>query len=344
MAKKALLVDDSKSARIVLSRLLQKYEFDVDMVESGEAALDYLDDHRPDAIFIDYMMDGMDGLETIERIKKDPAIAKIPIVMCTANESENSTTAALSYGAVGVLSKPPTKEKLSEVAALIEREIDTQQATEELAYVERPQSEEVAPTSVISAEEVRELASKAAVNALSEQIGPLVEQAISDQVEGVVRAHMPDLTELKEVVVDEIMQKLEKVIHEANDQVVAEVIETHFRAQWEEFNSTLNERLAVFHKGLQEELPRSGPVIQQIRDIAESTVEASATEAASRIARDVASNIATESTEELLNEALEDQIESSSKAGRVKRQLMGMAYISMALSIVAVVLVLYLMR
>ncbi|MCP3869728.1 MAG: response regulator, partial [Gammaproteobacteria bacterium] len=60
LARKALLVDDSKSARFVLGKLLKKHNFKVDMVESAEAALDFLEFNRPDAIFMDHMMPGMD--------------------------------------------------------------------------------------------------------------------------------------------------------------------------------------------------------------------------------------------------------------------------------------------
>ncbi len=54
-AKRALIVDDSKSARVFLSRILEKYEIDVDSVENAEAAIEFLGSHRPDVIFMDHM-------------------------------------------------------------------------------------------------------------------------------------------------------------------------------------------------------------------------------------------------------------------------------------------------
>ena len=62
--QKALLVDDSKSARFFLRNLLQKNGVEVDMVDSGEAALEYLKEHRPNLIFMDHLMPGIDGFET----------------------------------------------------------------------------------------------------------------------------------------------------------------------------------------------------------------------------------------------------------------------------------------
>ncbi len=340
MAKKVLLVDDSKSARIVLSRLLQKCKFDVDMVNSGEEALEYLESGRPDAIFIDYMMDGMDGLEAIGRIKKDPAISSIPIVMCSANEGQDYVTAAISYGALGILPKPPTKDRLADIVKLIEKEWKAQEREKKCAEHSQPVSES---TFAISADEVRGLAVSAANDAIAEEVGPLVEEAISSRIEAVIQSHMPPMSELKDEIVVEVMSRIESMVHEANDRAVAEVIEAHFRAQWEEFSAKLNEQLAIFQSSLQEELPKNSQVVRQIRDVAESVVEATATEMVGRIAKDVASSVAQESTEELLNSAFQQRVEGSNDdRGQVRRQLTGLVYVSTVLSVIAVSLVLYL--
>ncbi|MCG7955894.1 MAG: response regulator, partial [Candidatus Thiodiazotropha endolucinida] len=104
MSKQAFLVDDSKSARIVLSRMLKKSGFDgVEMAESGEEALERLQTLTPDAIFVDFLMEGIDGLETITEIKKDPRFDATPIVMCTANEGDEYVRAAVDHGALGIL-------------------------------------------------------------------------------------------------------------------------------------------------------------------------------------------------------------------------------------------------
>ncbi len=104
-AKRALVVDDSKSARIVLSRMLEKYAIEVDAAESAEAALEYLRANRPDVIFMDHMMPGMDGLQAVRQIKSNPEIATIPIMMYTSQEGELYAGQARALGAVGVLPK-----------------------------------------------------------------------------------------------------------------------------------------------------------------------------------------------------------------------------------------------
>ena len=104
-AKHALVVDDSKSARIVLSRMLERFGIAVDTAESAEAALAYLRTARPDVVFMDHLMPGMDGLEAVRIIKADPETATIPIMMYTSQEGELYVGQARALGAIGVLPK-----------------------------------------------------------------------------------------------------------------------------------------------------------------------------------------------------------------------------------------------
>jgi CheY-like chemotaxis protein len=103
--KRALVVDDSRSARVVLSRMLERYGILVDSAESAEAALEYLKDRRPDVIFMDHLMPGMDGLQAVREIKANPGLADIPIMMYTSQEGEIYSGQAKASGAVGVLPK-----------------------------------------------------------------------------------------------------------------------------------------------------------------------------------------------------------------------------------------------
>lgn len=103
--KRALVVDDSRSARVVLSRMLERYGILVDSAESAEAALEYLKDRRPDVIFMDHLMPGMDGLQAVREIKANPGLADIPIMMYTSQEGELYSGQAKASGAVGVLPK-----------------------------------------------------------------------------------------------------------------------------------------------------------------------------------------------------------------------------------------------
>jgi CheY-like chemotaxis protein len=114
-AKRALIVDDSKSARLFLARVLENYDIDVDSAETAEAAIDYLNSNRPDVIFMDHMMPGMDGLQAVQAIKNDPRTATIPIMMYTSQEGELYLGQARALGAVGVLPKQIKPADVSKV-------------------------------------------------------------------------------------------------------------------------------------------------------------------------------------------------------------------------------------
>lgn len=113
-----LVVDDSKSARLMLRKILQNLGMTVDTADSAEEALDYLRKQKPDVIFMDHTMPGMDGLTALRRIRSEPATATIPAAMYTSKDEPAYRNEAHAAGAVDVLSKPATPEMLS---ALLER-------------------------------------------------------------------------------------------------------------------------------------------------------------------------------------------------------------------------------
>jgi CheY-like chemotaxis protein len=113
--KRALVVDDSKSARVILSRMLEKYDIEVDMAESAEQSIEYLKNNRPDAIFMDHLMPGMDGLQAVQAIKGNPQTAMIPIMMYTSQEGELYVGQARALGAMGVLPKQVRPVDVSKV-------------------------------------------------------------------------------------------------------------------------------------------------------------------------------------------------------------------------------------
>jgi CheY-like chemotaxis protein len=105
MAKRALIVDDSKTARQVLSSKLQNYGILVDTRESAAEAIDYLYEKAPDAIFMDFEMPGMDGFQALKVIKSNPDTAVIPVMMYTSKAGGLAISQARALGAVGVLPK-----------------------------------------------------------------------------------------------------------------------------------------------------------------------------------------------------------------------------------------------
>src|SRR3984957_11176159 len=117
-ARRALVVDDSKSARAFLTRILERYELSVDGVESAEQAIEYLTIQRPDVIFMDHLMPGMDGFQAVQSIKNNPRTATIPIMMYTSQEGELYLSQARALGAIGVL---PKQIKHADVSKVLEQ-------------------------------------------------------------------------------------------------------------------------------------------------------------------------------------------------------------------------------
>lgn len=115
MPKRALIVDDSRSARVILGRMLEGYGLLVDSSESAEQGLEYLRQHRPDVIFMDHLMPGMDGFQAVQAIKGNPQTATIPVIMYTSQEGELYLSQARALGAVGVLPKTVKHADVSKV-------------------------------------------------------------------------------------------------------------------------------------------------------------------------------------------------------------------------------------
>lgn len=103
--KRALIVDDSTTAQYRLKKMLRRYPLDIDVADSGEAALRYLAHNVPDVIFMDHTMSGMDGFRALQIIKSHPETAMVPVIMYTAQSGDVYTSQARALGALDVVSK-----------------------------------------------------------------------------------------------------------------------------------------------------------------------------------------------------------------------------------------------
>ena len=134
----ALIVDDSKTARLLLQKMLAKLDISSALVESGEEALDYLRDSHPDVIFMDHMMPGMDGFATVKAIKADTEKATIPIVMHTTKQGDIYLGQARALGAVDILTKPASSKELQRVLDQVETSSDTQPPEDPVIPLSKP--------------------------------------------------------------------------------------------------------------------------------------------------------------------------------------------------------------
>lgn len=103
---KILIVDDTTFNLEIAGKILQKEDYDIYVADSGETALELVDNVQFDLILLDIMMPVMDGFETCKRIKDKPEYANIPIIFLSARVEIDSIIKGFQYGAVDYIRKP----------------------------------------------------------------------------------------------------------------------------------------------------------------------------------------------------------------------------------------------
>jgi putative two-component system response regulator len=106
MGSMVLIVDDEYIGRETLQSILEGEGYELEMAENGFQALEKAKKLLPDVILLDVMMPGMTGFEVCQRIRSDPQIAEIPIIILTALDDRESLLNALKAGADDFISKP----------------------------------------------------------------------------------------------------------------------------------------------------------------------------------------------------------------------------------------------
>jgi len=106
MNSMVLIVDDEFAGRQTIESVLEGEGYRLEMAENGAQAIERAKSLLPDVILLDVMMPGMTGYEVCERIREDPQVAEIPIIILTALDDRESMLKALKAGADDFISKP----------------------------------------------------------------------------------------------------------------------------------------------------------------------------------------------------------------------------------------------
>jgi two-component system response regulator MprA len=115
-----LVVDDEPAVRRALERALRLEKYEVELAIDGEEALDRLAEHPADAVILDVMMPGVDGLEVCRRMRA--AGDKTPVLMLTARDAIDDRVLGLDVGADDYLVKPfALRELTARLRALLRR-------------------------------------------------------------------------------------------------------------------------------------------------------------------------------------------------------------------------------
>jgi len=104
-----LLVDDSASVRAVVSHRLEQAGFEVAAATDGQECLEMLGELRPDIVLLDIVMPGIDGWETLDRIRESSGV---PVIMLTARAQEIDRVRGLRAGADDYIGKPFQQDEL----------------------------------------------------------------------------------------------------------------------------------------------------------------------------------------------------------------------------------------
>ena len=124
---KILVVDDFPTMRRIIRNLLKELGFvNIDEAEDGEVALEKLKGGGYGFVLSDWNMPNMDGLAMLQAIRADPLLAKLPVLMVTAEAKKENIIAAAQAGANGYVVKPFTvitlEEKIAKIFNKIEKE------------------------------------------------------------------------------------------------------------------------------------------------------------------------------------------------------------------------------
>jgi two-component system, OmpR family, phosphate regulon response regulator PhoB len=123
MAKsKILIVEDDPDILALLHFNLEKAGYQTFRADSGEQAIPAAQKHSPDLVLLDLLLPGMDGLEVCRRMKRDPALQHIPIIMVTAKGEEMDRVVGLELGADDYVVKPfSIREIILRIQKLLDR-------------------------------------------------------------------------------------------------------------------------------------------------------------------------------------------------------------------------------
>lgn len=243
----ALLVDDSKVARFALSKLLEKLNLKVFMAGSAEEALDMLKTQdKPDVIFMDHLMPGMNGVDATKEIKINPDTSQVPIIMCTSKKSDEFTEDALNFGIYDVLTKPAEPQRVEEIIEKLSNDIasgslpqpaisialtaEESEDLEEMSQTELPEElKDKAPAPVAAPlpnemiEEVARSAVKANVNnRLHELLSSLFDEQY-DHVKRMLGDSKKEQEEHLSGIMDKYVEEINKKTESIKEEVAAEV-------------------------------------------------------------------------------------------------------------------------
>ncbi|MDQ4086769.1 MAG: phosphate regulon transcriptional regulator PhoB [Pseudomonadota bacterium] len=117
-----LLVEDDRALAELLIWHFEREDFEVERTADGEEALVLADEIQPDIVILDWMIEGVSGIEVCRRLRRKAATANVPIIMLTARSEESDRIRGLETGADDYVTKPfSPAELMARVSAVLRR-------------------------------------------------------------------------------------------------------------------------------------------------------------------------------------------------------------------------------
>lgn len=105
MAKKILIIEDDKFLRRVITQKLTKEGYDISEAIDGEKGIKKLEEKKVDLVLLDLILPGIDGFEVLAKLKKNPKLSKIPVIILSNLGQKEDIDKGLKMGAVDYLIK-----------------------------------------------------------------------------------------------------------------------------------------------------------------------------------------------------------------------------------------------
>jgi len=129
-----LLVEDDRSLAELLTWNLEREEYQVEHTADGEEALLLARENPPDLVLLDWMIEGLSGIEVCRRLRRIPDTANVPIIMLTARGEEEDRVRGLETGADDYVTKPFSPRELVARVGAVLRRVRPALAGEQLTY------------------------------------------------------------------------------------------------------------------------------------------------------------------------------------------------------------------
>ena len=113
---KIAIIDDAKVARMLMKKMLKEAGYDSFVeADSGVAGWELIVSEKPDIVFCDMKMEGMNGLELLEKVRSNTSTASLPFIMVSAERLDKDIQSAMDRGVTEYLTKPYGSKKLEEI-------------------------------------------------------------------------------------------------------------------------------------------------------------------------------------------------------------------------------------